>query len=91
MWSKSCKTARCFRDGRPRQALILLSGLPGTGKTFLARKIIERLPSVLVVADLVRKVLFPQPAYTGEESMWVHRVANVAIERMLKAGYRTIY
>ncbi len=72
-------------------ALVLVSGLPGTGKSFLAHQIAERLPAAIVESDRVRKILFPHPSYSGEESAWVHRVAHAAIERLLKAGYRVIY
>jgi predicted kinase len=71
--------------------LILVTGLPGTGKSFLTHKIVERLPAVIVESDQVRKILFPHPTYAGEESVWVHRVAHAAIERLLKASYRVIY
>ncbi len=72
-------------------ALVLISGLPGTGKSFLARKIAERLPSVIVESDSVRQALFPVPTYSGPESMWVHRVAHAVIERLLATGHRVIY
>lgn len=71
--------------------LILVTGLPGTGKSFLARKIVERLPAVIVESDHIRKILFQKPTYSGEESSLVHRVAHTAMERLLKAGYRVIY
>ncbi len=71
--------------------LIMLSGLPGTGKSFLARKIAERLPVTIVESDLVRKILFPKPTYTGEENAWVHRVAHVLIREQLATGRRVIY
>ncbi len=71
--------------------LVLVTGLPGTGKSFLTHKIVERLPAVIVESDHVRKILFPAPTYSGEESAWVHRVAHAAIERILKASYRVIY
>lgn len=72
-------------------ALIVLCGLPGTGKSFLARQIAERLPAVIVEADYVRKTLFRQPTYAGAESAWVHRVAHVTIERLLKTSHHVIY
>src|SRR5574340_931692 len=71
--------------------LILVTGLPGTGKSFLARKIVAHVPAVIVEGDQVRKILFPHPTYAGEESAWVHRVAHTVIERLLKASYRVIY
>jgi hypothetical protein len=71
--------------------LILVTGLPGTGKSFVTRKIAERLPAVIVESDQVRRILFPHPTYAGQESVWVHRVAHAAMERLLKASYRVIY
>lgn len=71
-------------------SLIVISGLPGTGKSFLARKIAERLPCVIVESDAVRKTLFEKPTYVPDESIFVHRVAHAAIERLLSTGCHVI-
>ena len=71
--------------------LIMISGLPGTGKSFLARKIAERLPVVIVETDRVRKILFPEPTYASAESAWVHRVAHAVTEKLLRSGRRVIH
>jgi hypothetical protein len=71
--------------------LILISGLPGTGKSYLARKLVEREPFVVIESDLVRKTLFPQPGYTAEESHWVHRTIHALIGKLLAKGVRVIY
>jgi predicted kinase len=72
--------------------LFVISGLPGTGKSFLARKVAERLPCVIVESDFVRKTLVVgKPTYSGAESAFVHRVAHAVIERLLLAGCRVIY
>ncbi len=71
-------------------SLILISGLPGTGKSFLARKIAERLPCVIVESDFVRKTLFEKPTYVSDESAFVHRVAHAVIERLLSTGCHVI-
>ncbi|MDE3090254.1 MAG: AAA family ATPase [Chloroflexota bacterium] len=72
--------------------LFIISGLPGTGKSFLARQISARLAAVIVESDFVRKTLADgKPTYTRDESAFVHRVAHVVIEQMLDAGYHVIY
>ncbi len=75
--------------GRP--ALIVISGLPGTGKSFLARQLAERLPAVIVESDFIRKTLVRKPNYSGRESAWVHRVAHVILRRQLRSGRHAIY
>lgn len=71
--------------------LVLLVGLPGTGKSYLAQKLAQREPFVILEADFVRKTLFPTPTYSGEESAFVHRVVHALLVRFLRRGIRVIY
>jgi predicted kinase len=71
--------------------LIMLSGLPGTGKSYLAHRLAQMVPFVIIESDHVRKLLFPQPRYTGEESYWVHRTCHALMSKLLKKGVRVIY
>ncbi len=71
--------------------LVMLSGLPGTGKSYLARKLCERVPFVVVESDFVRKTLFNPPTYSPRESALVHRVCHILIDRLLKKGLRVIF
>jgi predicted kinase len=70
--------------------LVILCGLPGTGKSFLARRLADQLPALIVESDLVRKQLFPQPDYSFEESRYTHRVAHLLIEDALQKGFNVI-
>ena len=52
--------------------LIVFRGLPGTGKTHLARKLLERRPDLLVLSrDAIRAALIPQPTFSDDEKVFV--------------------
>ena len=71
--------------------LLMLSGLPGAGKTYLAGRIGQRVSFVMVESDRVRKTLFPKPTYSGQESSLVHRTCHIVVERLLSRGVNVIY
>jgi predicted kinase len=71
--------------------LVMLTGLPGTGKSHLAHLLAEALPFTIIESDQVRKILFPRCAYTAEESRWVHRTCHALMEKLLRKGVRVIY
>ncbi|MFQ6015716.1 MAG: AAA family ATPase [Anaerolineae bacterium] len=71
--------------------LLMLSGLPGVGKSYLARRLAEVVPFVIIESDLIRKTLFNPPTYSREESFWVHRVCHTLMRKLLAKGVRTIY
>jgi len=71
--------------------LVMLCGLPATGKSYLARRLVERVPFVIVETDFVRKTLFPAPTYSAQESNLVHRVCHALMEKLLRRGARVIF
>ncbi len=64
--------------------LVALSGLPGSGKTRLAREVCTRLPLAHVESDALRKELFPRPVYTPAESSRLFAACHALIERLLQ-------
>ncbi len=75
---------------RSRPPLVLVSGLPGTGKSRLCRKLRARTGAVVLESDAARKLLFPQADYSFTESRRLFRAIHAAIERLLAAGAPTV-
>ena len=67
-------------------ALIVMVGVPGSGKSFLARAIAERFGAELVQTDAVRKELFRRPRYTLAETRAVYATCHRRLKRGLAAG-----
>jgi hypothetical protein len=67
-------------------AFIVVSGLPGTGKSYFSRKLAERLPFVILESDALRKTLFSPPTYSPAESSRLFRAIHHLIENLLKKG-----
>jgi len=73
-----------------KPALIIVSGLPGTGKSYFSRKLAERLPSVVIESDALRKHLFPVPSYSSDESHHLFAACHRLIEEFLDIGISVI-
>ena len=66
-------------------------GVPGSGKSFLARAIAERLGAELVQTDAVRKELFRRPRYTAAETRAVYATCHRRLGRGLSAGRSVVF
>jgi predicted kinase len=73
-----------------KPTLVAVSGLPGTGKSYFSAKLAARLPFVILESDTLRKILFPGPTYSAEESTRLFRVVHRLIEQLLKKGIPVI-
>ena len=69
-----------------KPALAVVSGLPGTGKTYFCRKLAERLPFAILESDALRKALFSSPSYSAKESAHLFGTIQRLIARLLKRG-----
>ena len=70
---------------------IVVSGLPGTGKTYFCHELAQRLPVIILESDGLRKALFPSPSYSPQESARLFRVCHQLIGRLLKRGIPIIF
>jgi len=73
-------------ESMARPAFIVVSGLPGTGKSYFCRRLAERLPFMILESDALRKTLFPSPSYSAEESARLFQAIHQLIARLLDRG-----
>ena len=78
-----------LRPGEPK--LLMLAGLPGSGKSTFAAKVSERYPILSLEADRLRKGLVPKPQYTPGEHSRVFRACHRLIEEFLAAGFPVLF
>ena len=67
-------------------AFIVVSGLPGTGKSYFCSQLAQRLPVIILESDALRKALFSSPSYSSPESSRLFRAVHLLIEGLLKKG-----
>ncbi len=76
---------------QPHGSLLMMVGLPGTGKSSVVENLIKALPAVVISTDNVRLLMRNQPTYTAAERMLVYEVCYSIIESRLKRGQRVIF
>lgn len=76
--------------GRP-PALVILCGLPGTGKSHFARALVKQAPLVWVNSDYCRKLLISRPEYSREEHQRVFAAMHALIAQLLAAGRSVVF
>lgn len=70
---------------------VVVSGLPGAGKTFFCRKLAEKQPFCIIESDALRKVLSPSPDYSPAESARLFAAIHNLIEWLLKNSLPVIF
>ena len=69
-----------------KPAFIVVSGLPGTGKSYFCSKLAERLPVIILESDALRRTLLPSPTYSLPESSRLFQAIHHLIEGLLNRG-----
>jgi adenylylsulfate kinase len=74
---------------------IWVTGLPGSGKSTIARKLLEKLESLkihaqMVSSDMLRRVMTPKPRYTEEERDVVYSTLVLIAKLLTQNGVNVI-
>ena len=71
--------------------LVILSGLPGTGKSYFANRLTAHIKSAIVGSDRTRKLLISKPVYSKSEHARIFAICHRLAEDALSQGYVTIF
>lgn len=74
-----------------RPTLHLLMGLPGAGKTTLAKTIHAITKAARLSSDDYRLIIFPEPTFSQTEHDNLYALLNHSTEHLLAAGHDVIY
>ncbi|MGI0051813.1 MAG: AAA family ATPase [Nitrososphaeraceae archaeon] len=70
--------------------IIVICGLPGTGKTFLANKLSSYVNATVLSTDKLRKELFEKPTYTPWERTLIYDVLFLLAKYLHSSGISCI-
>jgi predicted kinase len=84
------QTAAC-PSVRRGGSLLLLVGLPGSGKSSIVEHLAHHLPFVVISTDAVRGQMQANPHYTAAEMRRVYDVCYGLITRRLDKGQRVVF
>lgn len=69
-----------------KPSLVVVSGLPGTGKSYFCRRLAEKTPLVILESDNLRKVLFHSPCHSSDESAYLFKAIHKLVTELLGKG-----
>jgi len=70
--------------------LVIFCGIPGSGKTTIARIVAKGLGEVFHIQTDMIRFMIPHPRYTGEESRLVYKTCMMLAREALKEGYDAV-
>jgi predicted kinase len=71
--------------------LFMLYGMPGSGKSFVARQLSESMSVAYVQGDRIRAELFESPTYSKQENHIIASLMTYMTQEFLKAGVSVIF
>lgn len=71
-------------------SLVLVSGLPGTGKSYFSRRLAERAPLLVLETDALRRALVAEPTYSAVESNRLFQAVHELLALLLGEGVSVV-
>ena len=68
----------------PRPLILIMVGLPGSGKSFFARQFADMFSAPLIHYDRLQYELFAEPSFSTNEHELLQRLAHYQIQELLK-------
>ena len=88
---RSAYTAELPDTTSTAPSLVILCGLPGTGKSHFARELSRRAPFVWLNSDRTRKLLVERPSYSRREHRRVFSAMHVLTRSYLRDGFSVVF
>ncbi len=73
-----------------KPSFILVSGLPGTGKSFFSRRLAEDIPLAVLETDVLRRKLITDPSYSPSESNRLFQAVHALLTSLLRDGISVV-
>jgi predicted kinase len=70
--------------------IVIICGLPGVGKSTLAKNLAPMINSTILSSDKIRKELFPNPTYSSFERKLVYDIMVILAKYLTEAGCNCI-
>jgi adenylylsulfate kinase len=70
--------------------VVWITGLPGSGKSTVALKIKEKTPAVILRSDDIRKIVTPDPKYSGREREYLYKALVYTAKTVYELGHNVI-
>ena len=70
--------------------VVWITGLPGSGKSTVALKIKEKTSAVILRSDDIRKIVTPDPKYSGRERDYVYKALVYTAKTVYELGHNVI-
>jgi predicted kinase len=69
---------------------VIICGLPGVGKTTIAKDLAPLINAVVLSTDKIRKEMIPNPNYKKQEKKLIYKVLLIVAKYLHKAGINCI-